>query len=196
MIKTFSFFEGRNSFVDVWEPNKEMIVLGRFSKESDIKKAAYDDNLQIIRRVGGGGTVYLGKGVLIIDIGIKEEKHKSVPYYFNLFNSSIINALNSLKLNVFTNEDFFDLRIADKKIGGVSLAIRKDMVLYGASIIIRESVIDKITKYLNHPNKEPEYRKAREHSDFLTCLEVFSVNQIDALQKLNNYLSKKMRELT
>jgi len=181
MIKDFSYFEQREKFIDVWQPEEEMIVLGRFSDEAIINENAIKDGVKIFRRVGGGGTVFLDETSVIVDIGIKEKQLKPVNTYFDFFNNLIVEALKKQNIPAVSGHDFYDIKIDDRKIGGVSLAIRKDMVLYGVSLIQKNILISKIADYLNHPSKEPKYRKKRNHSEFLSSLDNytdFSINKL------------------
>lgn len=183
MIKDFSCFDNRENFIDVWQPDKEMIVLGRFSDEKIIHEKAIKDGIKIVRRVGGGGTVFLDQTSIIVDIGIKEKKLKPVNAYFDFFNHMLVEALKNQNIPATSDQDFYDIRIDDRKIGGVSLAIRKDMVLYGVSLIQKNSLIAGIETYLNHPPREPEYRNKRSHSDFLTSMDFFVELSISQLKK-------------
>jgi len=173
-IKDREFFNRAhksNFCYDIWRPSNEVIVLGRNSNESDdVKQEAYDNGIEIRRRIGGGGTVYLNSGTLVLDIAYITENRKDFRYYYKTSNNFIISALNKMGIPAETENSFYDMVIEKKKFGGVSLFISKNKILYSASIIIKETTIDLINKYLNIPDRQPDYRNNRDHIDFLTSL--------------------------
>lgn len=176
-IKTFELFKEKtfqNPMIDIWIPETSKIVLGRFCSEKDeIKEKAYADGVEIVRRLGGGGTVYLNSGIVVVDIAFKTSLENKLSLYFRIFNKIIINSFRKQNIFLDSENEFFDITYKDKKIAGVSIAKRKDKILYGISIIIKKNTIIKIEEYLNNPKKQPEYRKQRAHSDFL-----FSIEQV------------------
>jgi lipoate-protein ligase A len=59
---------GSDYAYDIYEPDQTIIVLGRSAKlEEDVyEQNCKDDGVQIFRRAGGGGTVVLSRGTIII----------------------------------------------------------------------------------------------------------------------------------
>jgi len=186
----FNLIEEKGFFYDIWEPSSPQIVLGRFSKEKEaIKDNVYIDNLPILRRLGGGGAVFLDKGTLIFEVGLKVIERKSVDYYFDFFNKIILSSLKNQNIIANSNNEFYDITIDNKKIAGVSICIRKNLILYGSSIIINNLLIEKIDLYLKEPNKKPIYRKDRKHKEFLIALEDFKNFNLNLLKNsLKNIL--------
>lgn len=170
-IKTFESF-ANGAFFDIWSPWEEAIVLGRFSPMTDIKKNNAE-RIPIVRRVGGGGTVLLNSGALVIDIGIYRQPKMTIRDYFTIFNTKVLHVLNQQSIKSSFDEDSFDLTTDGKKIGGVSLALRKNLVLYGLSLIIQDSLIKRIQEVLTIPATQPKYRENRQHVDFLKPLSSF-----------------------
>jgi len=159
---------------DVWTPRSSAIILGRSCIEKDdICLSAYQGNISIMRRCGGGGTVFIDDGILIIDLVFANSDNKFSNCYFQIANKFVIDALKKMGINAVSDSKNYDLVINDKKFGGVSIYKRKKKVLYGASIIIKEKTIKKINNYINLPKKQPIYRRKRNHSDFLIALEQF-----------------------
>lgn len=174
-IKTFDVFQKdffQRDIIDIWIPEIPMIVLGRFcNEEDDIKEAAYADGIETIRRPGGGGTVFLDSGVLIVEIAFKEELERKFNYYFETFNQMIVESFRKQKIYLESENEFYDITSKDKKVAGVSIAKRKDKIIYGVSIILKKNTISRIEGYLRYPKKQPIYRKQREHSEFLCSIE-------------------------
>ncbi|MCK5848523.1 MAG: hypothetical protein KAH01_04940 [Caldisericia bacterium] len=167
-IKSFDSFNN-GVFFDVWKPQREVIVLGRFSSNSDIHKNA-SDKISIVRRIGGGGTVLLNENSLVIDVGIYKKPGFTVKDYFYMFNDIVLKTIKKQCINAKYDPFSFDFIYGNRKFGGVTLAIRKNLVLYGLSLILNQSLVNHIQEYLAIPSKQPTYRKKRDHDVFLIPL--------------------------
>lgn len=187
----FNLINTKNKICDVWSPNDKLVVLGRFSKEKeDINSTVYNDSLSIVRRPGGGGTVILDEGVLVIDIGLKMKK-RNISNCFNFFNNIIIQSLKIFGINAITDDECYDLRIGNRKVGGVSIAIKSEKILYGASLIVNKDTICNIEKYLRIPLKQPRYRRNRSHRDFLVSLDNYQeLDTLELIKVLKNNIEK------
>ena len=182
---------------DIWIPDNPIIVLGRSCiEENDVKLSAYQNGVPIVRRCGGGGTVLIDNGVIIIDIVFSNNNDKSIKQYFHISNMFIVNSLKRMGINALYEEDNYDLVINNKKFGGVTIYKRKDKILYGASILIEEETISIINKYLYNSKKQPTYRRNRDHNDFLIALGQYSnFNKSHFLNEIENEIIKfKMGE--
>lgn len=176
----------------VWEPKKTVIVLGRSSKENDDihLNEARKNNIEILKRAGGGGTVVLSKGMLVISLAKRVSNNFDNSSYFKMINKLIINCLRSMDVKGLNEKGLSDICINDRKVLGCSLFRKLNLLFYQASLIIN-SELDIIDRYLKHPKREPDYRKSREHKDFLTSLKMagydLSVNEIkDRMERAIN----------
>lgn len=154
-----------------WEPRMRAVVLGRgnaAASEVNEQQCALD-NIAILRRRGGGGTVLLGPGILVISL-VKHVRHQfRIKEYFQQINECIIAALRSLDVQNLTQQGHSDICIGDRKILGSSMYRKKYVLFYTASLMISNNTTE-IDRYLQYPSKEPDYRKGRSHSAFLTTL--------------------------
>jgi lipoate-protein ligase A len=154
-----------------WEPEQILVVLGR-GNQADLE--VYDDRCQadlvpIIRRRGGGGTVVLSPGVLVISLVKRVKQHFGFQEYFQQINAMIIASLQNLGIWDLSQQGHSDICIRDRKILGASMYRSKDLLFYSASLMVSNS-LDLIDWYLKHPSKEPEYRRGRSHQNFLTTI--------------------------
>jgi lipoate-protein ligase A len=157
---------------EVWIPDAPMVVLGRGNKvEKEVNvRACVEDGIPILKRLGGGGTVLLHSGCLIVSLGLWVKEFYANDRYFRLLNQSVIDCLNQeLPQLSFDQRGHSDIVHGQLKIAGTSLFRSRNYLMYQASILV-DMQIDWIEKYLAHPSLEPDYRKGRSHRDFLTDL--------------------------
>lgn len=154
--------------VEVSEPVSLKIVLGASNNpENELYlDAVRSDNLPVYKRRGGGGTVLLGPGMVIVTLRANVKKSFNNRHYLNLIQSFIIEILyQKFGLKIEPN-GISDLTVNNKKILGSSVYRCKEILLYQGVILV-EAQLYKIAKYIKHPGKEPGYRNGREHKDFV-----------------------------
>lgn len=157
-------------FIRCWIPDRSCVVLGAAndpSMEVDMESCR-DDGVAVLRRYGGGGTVVLHEGCLVIGIGVWVKNPYNNSEYFRILNQSIIECLQAFDqiFGILEQRGISDICFKDKKIAGTSMFRSKQYLLYQASLLV-DLKIERIERYLRHPSKEPEYRKFRKHGDFL-----------------------------
>jgi len=154
-----------------WEPDCFAVVLGRGNKtETEIhENRCREDEIRILRRRGGGGTVILYPGILVISLAkcVKHQFH--IKKYFQQINAYIIEALQSLGISDLKQQGHSDICIRDRKILGSSMYHSKQLLFYSASLMVSNN-LKIIDRYLKHPSKEPKYRHRRSHQEFLTTI--------------------------
>ena len=165
----------RDFACEVWVPQKPIVVLGNSNQadlECDINHCEYL-SIPILKRAGGGGTVVLHDGCVVVSIGAWMKSSFRNDVYFESINQVIALILSSaFNLPPILQRGISDLAISEKKIAGTSLFRSKGYLLYQASILI-ESKIDLIETCLLHPTKEPEYRQGKPHRAFIAGLNEF-----------------------
>ena len=157
----------------VFVPKTEAVVLGsgnEAAKEVNIA-ACQSLKIPIIRRYGGGGTVVLYPGCVVVSLGCWVKDQFSNNLYFKMINQAVISSLASewSVLSGLSQAGISDIVMKDRKIAGTSLFRSRNYLLYQASILVQmnPSLIESV---LSHPSKEPDYRRGRKHSDFLVGL--------------------------
>jgi len=153
-----------------WESQNFFIVLGKTSKlEEDIKiNEVRKDNLEIIRRASGGGTVLQGPGCLNYSFILSYEKNpllKNIRKSYEVILNKICDSLNKLGIEA-KFEPISDITLNGRKFSGNAQKRYRRYMLHHGTILYNFS-IEKIEKYLKMPKDEPPYRKGRSHSDFL-----------------------------
>jgi len=155
----------------IWRPDKRYIVLGRSNNAETalFTDQVTEDDIEVYKRPSGGETVILSPNTLVISVKLKIENTLDTHQYFNIINNKIIKSLSDLGVKDLWTKGISDISIGEKKILGSSIFRKKERLFYHAVLNVSESV-DVIAKYLKHPSKEPDYRKGRDHKEFITSL--------------------------
>lgn len=154
-------------------PESPLVVLGASNVlEGEVHEAhCREDDVPVLKRYGGGGTVLLYSGSLVVSLGTWVKQHYQNKLYFQALNQAVIGALATRwpALDALGQNGLSDITFGDKKVAGTSLFRSRNYLLYQASILADLDVIA-IQRYLKHPTKEPDYRAGRDHRSFLTSL--------------------------
>lgn len=171
-LRDFSVFYSKKD-VDhiIWRPDRRYIVLGRSNKAETALHIdeVLKDNIEVYKRPSGGQTVLLSPNTLVISVKLKIKNTLDTHKYFDIINKKIIGSLSVLGVEYLCMKGISDISIGEKKILGSSIFREKETLFYHAVLNVSESV-EIISKYLKHPSKEPDYRKGRDHKEFVTSL--------------------------
>lgn len=156
-----------------WIPEDPIVVLGSSNDaaiEAD-EAACAAAGIPILRRYGGGGTVLLHSGCVVLSYGAWVRQHFQNKLYFELLNAALIDCLAGewSRLATLTQRGLSDIVQGDLKVAGTSLFRSRNYLLYQVSLLI-DPRIDEIARFLKHPSKEPDYRRGRSHAAFVTGL--------------------------
>lgn len=155
----------------IYEPPDLCAVLGASGKPGQdlLLDALNQDGVPWMRRRGGGGTVVLGPGQVVLAV----VKEVASPFrnreYAAEINSWIVEALGRLSITGVHAEGISDLAIGEKKIVGTSIYRTRLVLFYQASLLVCND-ISLFTRYLAMPVKVPDYRRGRTHEEFCTTL--------------------------
>lgn len=154
----FRFFETRRQVVVLSSSNS--------AARETFEESCGQLDIPILQRRGGGGTVLLGPGCLILTFAFFAKDIFSNQRYFNLINGLWADALAAAGVPGLSTRGHSDLAHDDKKIAGTSLFRRKHLVVYQGSLLVRPDY-QLIERALRHPSREPDYRQGRSHREFL-----------------------------
>jgi lipoate-protein ligase A len=165
------YFDRGEAVFRVYEPESPRIVLGAGGvPERDVHvEAAAADGVPLLRRLGGGGTVLLSPGQLVLALVTEVASPFHNVEYARRINSWIAEALTGLGVAEVADRGISDLAIGERKILGTSLYRRRRLLFYQASLLV-DVDLRLFSRYLRYPHKVPDYRREREHQDFCTTL--------------------------
>ncbi len=181
-----------------WEPFFPMVILGRGSQEKEIyKEKCLQDNIPILRRRTGGGSVLLSQGMLIISLAQRVKPNLHIKKYTDMWLKTLLHFLKLQGIQNVSCKGISDICIGNKKIAGTGLYIKRNILLCQTSILV-ENDLSLIEKYIKHPPREPDYRKHRPHHSFLTNLhkEGYHIPTKSLKQNMFEYLKQYSKNTT
>ncbi len=187
--------------VQQWVPQSLMVVLGSSNRaEIEVHEDSCERmNVPVLKRYGGGGTVVLYPGCLVISVGAWVGRWFENALYFRLLNQAVIDALSCRwpLLQDLGQRGHSDIVWREQKVGGTSLFRSRNYLLYQASLLIHAD-FDLIDQVLAHPSKEPDYRQGRRHREFLTdlrtALHASELTAGDVLVHMETHLQETIRQ--
>lgn len=152
----------------LFETQRNVVVL---SSSNDAGRETYADicselDIPILQRRGGGGTVLLGPGCLVLTLAFYAKELFSNQRYFASINQLWANALLDAGVPNLMTRGHSDLAFGERKIAGTSLFRRKHLLVYQGSLLV-DPHFSLLEKVLKHPSREPDYRQGRSHREFL-----------------------------
>ncbi len=182
-----------------WESQELFIVLGRICKiEDDVNiEHVKEDNIRILRRSSGGGTVLQGQGCLNYSLILSKENtevadlKKSYQFILN----KVIAVFQNLGIAV-SFLPISDLALTSnlKKISGNAQKRGRHFILHHGTILYNFD-LNKVKKYLKMPKDMPEYRHNREHLEFIDNVSIdlrdmkASFKKVFCVQREESFLS-------
>ena len=184
--------------IKVFSPKDTFVVLGSSNKketETHIE-ACKARGIKVEKRYGGGGTVVLYPGCVVVSIGVWVKDAFLNKKYFCGLNKAVIKTLFSQwqSLEGLCQRGISDIAVGDKKVAGTSLFRSRNYLLYQASLLM-DLDLPLINTCLSHPSREPEYRKNRSHGDFLVGLRDIepAVTSKDVIARLQKGLPEQVK---
>ncbi|MBT6751092.1 MAG: hypothetical protein HOA72_19385 [Desulfobacula sp.] len=135
------------------------------SKEIRLEKL-FMDHIPIYRRQGGGCSVFLDQGCLIVSIAFPARGLSGIRTHFVNCTRWLIKGLTKTGINGIYQDGISDLVIDNHKIGGSCLKRSKGFVYFSASLLVSAD-LGQMDNYLKYPPREPAYRNGRRHHDFV-----------------------------
>ena len=164
-------------YLRFWESAEIFVVMGRIGRaEADVNTAnSQKDNIALLRRSSGGGTVLQGPGCLNYTLILSKEKHPEINDLrrsYEWISAKIIEALRLQGMEAFFRPTS-DMAIGpqEKKFSGNAQRRGKHYILHHGTILYNFD-LSLISRYLNMPIDIPEYRKHRPHTDFVTNIPI------------------------
>jgi lipoate-protein ligase A len=173
-----------------WEAASPMVVVGRSSRLNDevLFEVCRTDGVPVLRRPSGGAAIVTGPGCLMYAVVLSYEKRPHLKPLENAHKfvlDTITAALAPLRPgvrcagtsdlgideNVTTPQGNCGSASGIKKFSGNSVRCCRTHFLYHGTLLY-DFPLERVSRYLKHPPRTPDYRKGRDHALFVTNLNV------------------------
>ena len=159
----------------VWEFSEQVVVAGRSSRvEEEIDtEFCQQSGIEILRRCSGGASVVGGPGCLMYSVVLSLVKHPSLRKIDHAHQFVMSRVLKSLQEQIPQVElqGICDVVWNDRKCSGNSLRVHRNHLLYHGTLLYGFN-LDFLHRCLKFAPRQPEYRRGRDHSDFVTNIPV------------------------
>lgn len=173
----------RREVLRMWESPDPMVVVGRSSRvQKEVNESTCSERrIPILRRSSGGATVVAGPGCLMYALVLSLEARselKDIGRAHAFILGRLVSSLGSLLTNtsVIACKGTSDLIIYDRttpttarKFSGNSLRVKRTHLLYHGTLLY-DFDLSLIESCLRMPPRQPDYRNARPHCEFVMNL--------------------------
>jgi lipoate-protein ligase A len=170
---------------------------GKIEELIDLEKIATAP-IPVIRRFSGGGTVVIDPNTLFVTLICEAKQIEVSPYPLHImkWTEQLYRQLFGADFHLREN----DYCYGERKFGGNAQSITKDRWLHHSSLLwdFTPALMD----YLKMPNRQPDYRKKRAHTDFLvplskrfSSLEVLQHDLVSSLAQQFNLQPTSLKEV-
>src|SRR5438093_4660534 len=180
--------EGRaEEVLRVWEPTRYFVVVGYGNKVATEVNVPFcqRNEIPVLRRCTGGGTVLQGPGCLNYSLILRADGSGPLQSIRGT-NDFILKRHQSVLAELLhapvERQGQTDLAIGGLKFCGNAQRRRKHFLLFHGSFLLRLDIAQ-VEKTLRLPSRQPEYRRNRSHGDFLMNLPVPGATVKEALVK-------------
>lgn len=176
VFKNLAFEE---EFVLLWR-NGPSIIVGKNQNTVEEINMDYvkENNINVVRRVTGGGAVYHDLGNLNFSFIAKANSNEKID--FKTYNVPIIKALEKLGVNCELSGRN-DLVIDGKKFSGIAQSIIKGRVLNHGTLLF-DSKLDTLSKALNVKRDKIESKGVKSVASRVTNIKPYVKEDIDVLE--------------
>ncbi len=164
------------------------IVLGISGKEEELIDLERAEGIPLVRRFSGGGTVITDRDTLFVTF-LGDHKVLSCPPYPEKIMQWTEPLYRSVIPGLHLREN--DYCIGARKVGGNAQSLTKNRWLHHTTFLWDYDPC--LMNLLKMPARKPEYRKNRDHTDFLTVLNSLFGSAEEFLQGVEKQLSRRFK---
>ncbi|HEX2476423.1 MAG TPA: lipoate--protein ligase family protein, partial [Lacipirellulaceae bacterium] len=181
-------------FLRLWESPQPMVVVGRSSRVHDevYESACTEANVPILRRSSGGAAIVAGPGCLMyaVVLGYRlRPELKDIGRAHAYVLGRLAAALGPLvsRSGSVAHVGTSDLVLVNqsgerRKFSGNSMRAKRTHLVYHGTLLY-DADLSLVARYLRMPPRQPEYRAARSHADFLMNLPLDRREVISAIDR-------------
>ncbi len=172
----FKELDLEDSYVIFWI-NGPAIIIGKNQNTLEEINQSYvnENNIQVVRRITGGGAVYHDLGNLNFSIITKAEGPEKID--FQKFNIPVVESLKKLGINCELSGRN-DMTIDGKKFSGIAQSVWKKRVLNHGTLLF-DAKLDTLSKALNVKQDKIESKGVKSVKSRVTNIKPYMVEDVD-----------------
>ncbi|KAL6583946.1 hypothetical protein OROMI_003235 [Orobanche minor] len=160
------------------------IVMGISGKPKELLEIEFvlRDDIPVVRRFTGGGTVIVDQGTVFVTFICNKDAVSGLQSY----PQPIMSWSSLLYKKVFQGIGGFNLRendyvLGNRKFGGNAQSITKNRWVHHTSFLWDYEISN--MGYLKLPKRAPEYRKARDHLEFICRMKDYFISRSNFIDR-------------
>jgi len=171
-----------------WEAEQPFVVLGRTTDcSAEVKMDVVQaDQIPVLRRCSGGGTVLQGRGCLNYALILRKDQHlliNDIRKSYVYISQRLTRALRCEGVeSEFKETSDLAITATQQKFSGNAQRRGKKCILHHGTFLYNFD-LSLIDRYLNIPPRVPPYRQGRGHLNFLTNINLSAQQIKTALAK-------------
>lgn len=124
------------------------------------------DGIPVLKRAGGGCAVVLDPGNVIVAVALPLPGIAGIRTAFRQISDWVVAGLANLGVAGVRQRGVSDLALGERKIGGACIYRTRGLLYYASTLLVQPD-LDLVDRYLQHPPREPDWRRGRQHRDFM-----------------------------
>lgn len=175
----------------LWQ-NEPTIVVGRFQNTLEQVNSSYveENNINVIRRMTGGGAVYHDMGNLCYSFIVRGVKPQDAD--FSVFAKPIIKALKEIGV-VANQSGRNDILVDGKKISGTAMSLHKDSLLFHGTLLY-DSDLSVLSNALNVTDLKIKSKAGKSVKSRVTNIKPYLQNNTLSVVEFKQVLKNKLKE--
>ncbi|MGH9374332.1 MAG: lipoate--protein ligase family protein [Vicinamibacterales bacterium] len=152
----------------IWEASRPVVVVGRSCRLADQvnQDACEADRIDVLHRCSGGGAVVLAPGCLNYAIALSLVSRPELTEVISSFRFILGQIARSLSVPGLSIAADTDLVLNGRKVSGNAQRRGRCALLHHGTLLHRFDPRLAV-RYLEEPARQPAYRAARQHSEFI-----------------------------
>jgi lipoate-protein ligase A len=171
-------------FLRLWSPANYFVVVGRSCRVAEEVHLDFcqQNQIPVLRRSSGGGTILAGPGCLLYSLVISYQRDPRLRM-INHAHEMVISQMQQALRTIGIAADYrgqSDLTLGNLKFSGNAMRCKRHHFLYHGTLLL-DFDLELMPRALKSPPRQPDYRAGRSHKEFVTNLHADAIQLRQAI---------------